>query len=153
MFLFKNYQYTEESKVVDSTIKKEIKNISLEDLINHQNVLNSSIGTYLMINSNDEMCFLLLSNDKKLANKLGIKNEYDKYTGDMFPINYNEMYVNDILKEKSGNIIKIKHNDDNYFLLLTKGEDCDSMFYIIESYKKRSYTMQKYWKDKKLIVA
>ena len=73
MFLCKNYQYTELEKLIASPIKK-FEEFNLEDLIEMQKMISSNIGTYL-ITKNDDMFCLLLASDKKLANKLGIKNQ------------------------------------------------------------------------------
>lgn len=92
---------------------------------------------------------LLLSNDKNLARKLSVNPSPDIYTQDLFPIDYNQVTIKDIIENDKEEVTFIKSESDNYYFMIAKGHDATDTIRLIDMYKKKSYAMQKAWTKRK----
>lgn len=121
---------------------------SVQDLINLQKSIQSTIGYYLFQEIND--CFaIVLSDDKNFANKLGAPISNDIYTNDLFPVDYSEIKIKNLVNNNKDDITCIQTQGNNYFYLVPKGQDSLDTLKFIEMYKKRSYSMQAVWENKR----
>lgn len=121
---------------------------TVQDLINIQHSIGSTIGYYLFQEVND--CFaIVLSDDKNFANKLGAPISNDIYTDDLFPIDYNDIKIRDLVNNNKDDITCIQTNNNSYFYLVPQGQDSLDTLKFIEMYKKRSYAMQAVWENKR----
>lgn len=144
MKLSLNHQFLSTEKISDTIDVSDFSLTSIGFLINHQNQLQSSIGLYFIQTSSEDYC-LLLSNDKNLARKLSVNPSPDIYTQDLFPIDYNQVTIKDIISNDKEEVTFIKSEHDNYYFMIAKGHDATDTIRLIDMYKKKSYAMQKAW--------
>lgn len=150
MKLITNHQYLTTEKINDNFGKKDFSSLSIGQLIEHQNLISSTIGLYLFSSENREFC-LLLSNDKNLAKKLSITPSPDFFTQDLFPVDYNQISLKNILIQDNDEVTFIKNNNGNYYYMIAKDTDAENTLKFIDIYKKKSYAMQNYWAKRKAI--
>jgi hypothetical protein len=149
LFLF-NRQYLQDRSEIDTHFSNTLFDTSLEKIMMYQNNLSSSIATYYFEDNYQQANCLVLSCDKNLAHKLNISISPDKYTNDLFPIDFSQVYIKDLIGHNNNEIYHIKHTDNNYFFFISKGVDAEQTISFIEQYKKRSYLMVQSWKKRKM---
>lgn len=150
MQLITNHQYLPNEKINDNFGKKDLSSLSIGELIEHQKSIFSSIGLYHFSNDNRNYC-LLLSNDKNLAKKLSIIPSVDFFTHDLFPVNYNQISLENVLKNDKDDVTFINNHHGNYYFMIAKDIDAENTLTFIDTYKKKSYAMQKSWAKRKSI--
>lgn len=148
MKLINNFQFLPEAKINDDFGKKNFQQLSIGELIEHQKNINSHIGLYFFTKDEKNFC-LLLSNDKNLARKLSISPSPDVYTQDLFPVNYNEISLSDVLCQDKDDVTFINNENGNHYFMIAKGVDAINTLTFIDLYKKKSYAMQKSWARRK----
>lgn len=124
---------------------------SLQSLIDSQQSIGSATGYYLFKHHDENFCFVL-SEDQKLANKMSLSVNHDVYTVDLFPIDYSAIDIISIMKEDQNQTTLIRTDNGNFFYFVAKGQDALDTLKFIEMHKRRSYSMQNSWQERKLKI-